>query len=103
MKRWIHEAAYVNATSVIRLGAYLKSFALIMRHKGELYLILNCDPLEADFLRQINKGVIPGYHMNKPHWNTIIIGSDVPDEEIKRQVEMSYDLIKPKVRKRNCV
>ena len=97
------EAADDNAITVIRHGANKKSFALIMRHKGELYLNLKCDPLEADFLRQIYKGVIPGYHMNKTHWNTIIIGSDVPDEEIKRQVEMSYDLIKPKVRKRNCV
>lgn len=81
------EAADDNATTV-------------MRHKGELYLNLKCDPLEADFLRQIYKSVIPGYHMNKTHWNTIVIGGDVPDEEIKRQIGMSYDLIRPKVRKR---
>jgi predicted DNA-binding protein (MmcQ/YjbR family) len=89
-----------NATTVIRHKSNKKSFALIMRHRGELYLNLKCEPFEADFLRQTFDGVIPGYHMNKEHWNTIIIGSDVPDEEIYRQIEHSYDLITPKARKR---
>lgn len=94
------EVADDNATTVMRHGGNKKSFALILRHNGELYLNLKCDPMEADFLRQLYKGVIPGYHMNKTHWNTIVIGSDVPGDEIKRQIELSYDLIKPKVRKR---
>lgn len=89
-----------NTTAVLRHRTNKKSFALIMRHKGNLYLNLKCDPMEADFLRQIYKSVIPGYHMNKTHWNTIVIGGDVPDEETKRQIGMSYDLVKPKVRKR---
>ena len=93
------EVADDNATTVMRHKGNKKSFALIMRHNGELYLNLKCEPLEADFLRQIYKGVIPGFHMNKTHWNTIVIGSDVPKEEIKRQIRMSYDLIRPKVRK----
>jgi predicted DNA-binding protein (MmcQ/YjbR family) len=88
------------ATTVMRHKANKKSFALIMRHNGALYLNLKCDPLEADFLRQAFEGVIPGYHMNKTHWNTIVIDSDVPDEEIKRQIERSYDLIKPKIKNR---
>jgi predicted DNA-binding protein (MmcQ/YjbR family) len=71
-----------------------------MNHGGKLYLNLKCDPLEADFLRQAFEGVIPGWHMNKEHWNSVIIGTDVPEEEIKRQIGNSYDMIKPKVRKR---
>ena len=92
-----------HATTVMRHGANKKSFALIMRHEGELYLNLKCEPLEADFLRQMYKGVIPGYHMNKTHWNTIIIGGDVPDEEIRRQIGMSYGLVKPKAQKRRSL
>ena len=42
---------------------------------------------------------MPAYHMNKEHWNMVVIGSDMSDEEIKRQVAKSYDLIKPKARK----
>jgi predicted DNA-binding protein (MmcQ/YjbR family) len=91
-----------NATAVMRHRANKKSFALIMRHSGQLYINLKCDPLEADFLRQAFEGVIPGYHMNKVHWNTIIVGSDVPDEEIKRQTLRSYNLIKPKARSRSA-
>lgn len=93
------EAVDENSTTVMRHKANRKSFALIIRHKGQLYLNLKCDPHEADFLRQAFEGVIPGYHMNKEHWNSVILGSDVPDEEIKRQIEVSYDLIKPKMRK----
>jgi predicted DNA-binding protein (MmcQ/YjbR family) len=89
-----------NATTVMRHRANKKSFALIMHHNGKLFLNLKCDPLEADFLRQAFEGVIPGWHMNKEHWNSVIIGADVPDEEIKRQIGNSYDLIKPKVRMR---
>lgn len=90
------EAVDDNATTVMRHRANTKSFALIMRHNGKLYLNLKCDPLEADFLRQAFTGIIPGYHMNHIHWNTIIIGLDVPEEEIKRQIDNSFDLTKPK-------
>ena len=89
-----------NACTVMRHRQNKKSFALIMRHGGELYINLKCDPLEADFLRSVYKSVIPGYHMNKIHWNTVVMGGDVPDEELQRMVEHSYNLIKPKARKR---
>jgi predicted DNA-binding protein (MmcQ/YjbR family) len=89
------------ATAVMRHRVNKKSFAMIMNHGGKLYLNLKCDPFEADFLRQAFEGVIPGWHMNKTHWNSVIIGMDVPEEEIKRQIGNSYDLIKPKVRKRS--
>lgn len=88
-------------TTVMRHLSNKKSFALVMDHGGQLYLNVKCDPMEADFLRQVYQGVIPGYHMNKTHWNTVIMGSDVPEEEIKRQIERSYDLVKPKIRKRS--
>jgi predicted DNA-binding protein (MmcQ/YjbR family) len=88
-------------TTVMRHRVNKKSFALIMHHGGKLYLNLKCDPLEADFLRQAFDGVIPGWHMNKEHWNSVVIGADVSVEEINRQIGNSYDLIKPKVKRRN--
>ncbi|MDR2751336.1 MAG: MmcQ/YjbR family DNA-binding protein [Clostridiales bacterium] len=90
-----------DSTTVMRHRTNKKSFALIMNHNGKLHLNLKCDPLEADFLRQAFKGVMPGWHMNKEHWNSVVLGMDVPEDEIKRQIENSYDLIKPKLRKRN--
>jgi predicted DNA-binding protein (MmcQ/YjbR family) len=88
-------------TAVMRHRANKKFFALIMHHDGKLYLNLKCDPLEADFLRQAFEGVIPGWHMNKEHWNSVVIGTDVPDDEIKRQIGNSYGLIKPKIKTGN--
>ena len=88
-----------DATAVIRHRANKKIFALILRREGQLYLNLKCDPIEADFLRRVYEGVIPGYHMNKTHWNTILIGSDVPEDEVLRMIERSYDLTRPKIRK----
>ena len=88
-----------NACTVMRHKLNKKTFALIQRHGDELYLNLKCNPAEADFLRSIFKSVIPGYHMNKRHWNSVIIGGDVPVDELKRMVENSYNLIKPKVKK----
>jgi len=89
-----------DACTVMRHKQNKKSFALIMRHGDDLYLNLKCEPQEADFLRSIYESVIPGWHMNKTHWNTVVVGGDVPDEKLQLMIERSYDLIKPKVRKR---
>ena len=89
-----------NPTAVMRHKRNKKSFALIMRHNGELYLNLKCEPLEAEFLRSVYKSVIPGWHMNKTHWNTVIVGGDTPDAAIKQMIGRSYDLIKPKTRRK---
>ncbi|MDR3050935.1 MAG: MmcQ/YjbR family DNA-binding protein [Oscillospiraceae bacterium] len=86
------------AWTVMRHGINKKSFALIYVRNGKLCVNLKCDPLEADFLRQAFEGVTPAYHMNKEHWNTVTVGSDVQEVEIKRQIGNSYDLIKPKRR-----
>ena len=54
---------------------------------------LKCDPTEALMLRQIFPAVTPGYHMNKQHWNTVLLDGSVPENEIKRMIENSYTLI----------
>ena len=82
--------------AVMRHTANKKSFALIYEKDNKLCINLKCDPLEAELLRGIFNDVTPGYHMNKTHWNTITIGGDVPEGEILRQIQHSYDLIKPK-------
>jgi predicted DNA-binding protein (MmcQ/YjbR family) len=82
--------------AVIRHKLNKKSFALIMNVKGRICINLKSEPIRADFLRRIYDGVTPGYHMNKAHWNTVDLDSDVPDDEIFAMVEQSYNLIKPK-------
>ena len=94
------DVADAGAWTLMRHRANQKSFAMIFERNGGLCLNLKCDPFEADFLRQAFESVSPAYHMNKTHWNTVTLGGDVPEEELKRMISRSYDLIKPKVRKR---
>ena len=92
----------IGIWTVMRHRTNKKTFAYIYEMSGKLCVNLKCDPLEADFLRQMFTDVTPGYHMNKAHWNTITIGGDVPDEQLERMITHSYDLIKPKRRKPKC-
>ena len=86
--------------TVMRHKTNKKIFAMIYERNDNLCVNLKCDPFEADFLRQMFENVTPGYHMNKIHWNTITLGGDVPEDELKRMIDNSYDLIRPKARKR---
>lgn len=75
-----------------------KWFALIMDVYGKEAVNLKCEPAESDFLRSAYEGVIPAYHMNKTHWNTVFLQSDVPDEEIKNMTDRSYSLTAKKIK-----
>lgn len=77
-----------------------KWFAAVLDVHGRYAVNLKCDPLEADFLRSVYEGVTEGWHMNKTHWNTVYFDSDVPDEELIRMTEASYDLTKKKIRRK---
>ena len=57
------------------------------------WMNLKCEPNEALILRDIFPAIIPGYHMNKTHWNTIIMDGSVPDGEIERLIDLSYRLV----------
>jgi O-6-methylguanine DNA methyltransferase len=46
-----------------------------------------------DFWRDAYDAVLPGYHQNKEHWNTIVLDGTIPDEDIKRMIAESYDLV----------
>ena len=87
-------------TWVCRHGDSRKWFAAVMELDGKWFANLKCDPLEADFLRKAFKGVVPAYHMNKVHWNTVYLDSDVPDEEIRRMTLSSFNLTAGKKKKR---
>jgi predicted DNA-binding protein (MmcQ/YjbR family) len=54
---------------------------------------LKCDPELAEELRQSYEGVIPGFHMSKTHWNTVIFNSDVDDNMLLKMVDDSYKLV----------
>lgn len=68
-------------------------FALLYKNDDTARVNLKCDPDEALALRDIFDGVIPGYHMNKKHWNTLILDGSVPTGEIERMMDRSYGLV----------
>jgi predicted DNA-binding protein (MmcQ/YjbR family) len=69
-----------------------KIFALV-NLDGDLSINLKCDPALALELRERHSSVIPGYHMNKKHWNTIFLDGSVPDKDVLSWIDHSYDLI----------
>ena len=70
-----------------------KMFALIPLDKKLLRINLKCDPELALHLRAKYNAVQPGYHMNKKHWNTIILDGSIPDDELSAMIDDSYDLV----------
>lgn len=70
-----------------------KMFALIAEKKKPVRLSLKCDPQLAETLRQRYESVLPGYHLSKKHWNTIILSGQLSDQEIHDLIRHSYDLV----------
>lgn len=70
-----------------------KLFALTVPEDFPARVNLKCDPQRAAELRDEYKGIIPGYHMNKRHWNTVMLDGSVPGRLIGELIEHSYSLV----------
>jgi predicted DNA-binding protein (MmcQ/YjbR family) len=70
-----------------------KMFATLSNSAGVGQMNLKCDPDEALALRDIFPAVRPGYHMNKKHWNTVLLDGSIPSNEIRRMIDNSYRLV----------
>jgi len=81
---------------VIRVRENKKIFVLVYERNDHLCINVKVDPEWRDFWRNAYEAVLPGYHMNKNHWNTVILDGTVPEKEIKRMIAESYDLVAPK-------
>ena len=82
-------------TSVFKVGG--KIFALSQLGADSLRVSLKCEPELGQALRAAHAAVLPGYHLNKRHWNTVIIDGSLPDETVRDMVEDSYDLVVSKL------
>ena len=78
-------------TSVFKVSG--KIFAISRLTERPLRVSLKCEPLLAEQLREAHPAVLPGYHLNKRHWNTVIIDGSLPPRTIRDMVEDSYDLV----------
>lgn len=79
--------------TVMRLGRTKKSFAFIFEREEKIWINVKCDPEWILFWRETYPSVIPAYHLNKKHWNSLILDGTIPDKELKRMISESYDLV----------
>ena len=70
-----------------------KMFALIREGKAPVQLSLKCDPQLSKILREKYDEVMPGYHLNKKHWNTLVLTGQLGWEEVQGLIRHSYELV----------
>lgn len=78
---------------LVRVRGSKKAFLWTYERDGYINLNVKADPEWRDFWRNAFEAVIPGWHQNKEHWNTIILDGSIPDADIKRMIGESYDLV----------
>ncbi len=78
---------------LVRIKGSKKTFLWIYEREGYINLNVKVNPEWRDFWRSTYESVTAGYHLNKEHWNTIILDGTVPEKEIKRMIAESYDLV----------
>ena len=85
---------------LVRYKGNKKAFLWTYERDGFINLNVKVDPDMAYFWRSAYESVIPGYHQNKDHWNTVILDGSIPDEDVKLMIEQSYELISDSPTKR---
>ena len=85
---------------LVRYKLNKKAFLWTYEKDGLLNVNVKSEPVKAMFWRDIYKSVIPAYHQNKEHWNTIILDGSIPDNDVKLMIAESYDLISDSPSKR---
>ncbi|MFJ5790160.1 MmcQ/YjbR family DNA-binding protein [Lysinibacillus sp. NPDC097162] len=63
-------------------------------------ITLKCEPSRAEELRETYEGIIPGYYMNKTHWNSIYMDANIPEDLLENLIQHSYDLVFAKLTKK---
>lgn len=84
---------YPFGPDVIVMKVSGKIFALLARREEKVNLSLKCDPNYAELLRQQYVSIIPGYHLNKRHWNTLLLDGTIPEKEVRKLIDHSYELV----------
>ncbi|HPQ45160.1 MAG TPA: MmcQ/YjbR family DNA-binding protein [Syntrophales bacterium] len=70
-----------------------KVFAIVAIESDPLRINLKCDPADAVAFRDVYPAIRPGYHMNKKHWNTVILDGTLPEDFVLEMIDDSYDLV----------
>lgn len=102
---------YCLAKPEVEEGFPFGESTLVFKVRGKMFLLMGldaippsfnakCDPDEAIALREQYACIIPGYHMNKRHWNTVIVDGTLGDKQLKTLIDNSYNLVGAKAGKK---
>ena len=78
---------------LVRIRKNKKVFLWTYEKDGHICINIKVNPEWRDFWRSTYEAVLPGYHQNKEHWNTVILDGTIPENEIRRMIAESYDLV----------
>ena len=92
----VQDFPFDNDVIAFKVGGKIFSLTSIKRwEEGDQSVNLKCDPERAIELRESYASVVPGYHMNKKHWNTVLIDDgELSEDQVQELVEHSYDLVR---------
>jgi len=91
MPNAVLEYPFGEDVAVYKTGGHM--FALIEESKTPVNLSLKCDPQLSQVLREKYETVMAGYHLNKRHWNTLVLTGQLPWEEVQALIRHSYQLV----------
>lgn len=91
LKDVVEEFPFGNETLVFKVKG--KIFLLCGLESDPLQFNVKCDPERAEELREQYPAIIPGYHMNKKHWNTVIVDGSLSNAMLRELIDHSYDLV----------
>ncbi len=101
---------YALSKEDVEEGFPFGEMTLVFKTNGKIFLLMaldeqplrfnvKCDPEKAEELRENHSSILPGYHMNKKHWNTVLVDGSLPRKLLKEMIDDSYVLVRPKKRK----
>lgn len=93
------EEGFPFGESALVFKTNTKMFLLVSLDEQPLRFNVKCNPERAEELREQHAAILPGYHMNKKHWNTIIVDGSLPRKLLKEMIDDSYALVRPKRKK----
>jgi len=102
---------YCRRLKGVSEGTPFGSDVLVFKVMGKIFALVNlvsmpprinlkCDPERAEELRATRASVMPGYHMNKKHWNTVVVDGELPDSDLREMIDHSYALVSAGLKKK---
>jgi len=95
--------AYCLTKNGVEEGFPFGDTTLVLKVGGKIFVLINldsdpsmnlkCEPGRAIELREVYPAIIPGYHMNKKHWNTVVLDGSISKRLIMEMIDHSYDLV----------